>query len=126
MSEQSTKQSLTFTLAKWWGYLFSACYLLYGGVNIVLSLMDSNVKTNSAEIMSSILFILIGIVLVTIVSAFRDGKEWGRYGLIGVNLITIGSLITRLGDPSSLVLSLLCLAATVLLFLPTTRPSLSN
>lgn len=124
MTQQNSKAPCTFLIAKWWGYIFAAFYLLYGGVSIILSMMDTNIKNDYDNIMQSILFVLIGIVLIIVALAFKDGKQWGWYGLIGINLLTIGAIITRLSDPSSLILALICLAATILLLLPTTRRQL--
>lgn len=121
MTQPHAKAPTTFVMAKWWGYIFAIFYLLYGGVSIILSMMDSNIKADYDAIMQSILFLLIGIVLIIVAMAFKDGKQWGWYGLIGINVITIAALITRLSDPSSLILALICLAATILLFLPPTR-----
>ena len=124
MTKQKNQAPVTFILAKWWGYIFATFYLLYGGVSIILSIMDSNVKTNYDTMMQSILFLLIGVILITVATAFRDGKQWGWYGLIAINVLTMGAIVTRLSDPASLILGLICLAATILLFLPATRERL--
>lgn len=126
MTKQDQQAPVTFVIAKWWGYIFSTFYLLYGGVSIILSMMDSNIKNDYYAMMQSILFLLLGLILITVAIAFRDGKQWGWYGLIGMNLLTIGAIITRLSDPAFLILGLICLAATVLLFLPATRKRLAG
>ena len=125
MTKRDSNLPVTFIISKWWGYIFSGFYLLYGGVSIILSMMDTNIKSDYDSIMQSVLSLLIGIILITIVTAFRDGKRWGWYGLIAINVLTIGMLVTRLSDPSSLILGLICLVATILLFLPATKEQLS-
>ena len=121
MTTNEHNSPMTFIISKWWGYIFSLFYLLYGGVSIVLSMMDSNVKADPTEMMQSFMFLAIGIIMITVAFGFRDQKIWGWYGLIGVNLLSIISLCTRLDDLASLILALICLAAVVLLFLPSTK-----
>ncbi len=126
MTTNEQNLSMTFLLSKWWGYIFSIFYLLYGGVSIVLSLMDSNVKADPETMMQSFAFLAIGAILISVVFAFRDLKSWGWFGLIGINIISILSLSTRLNDLASLILAIVCLVAVVLLFLPSTKNELAG
>ena len=108
---------LTFLVTKWYGYIFSSFFLLYGGVNIVLGFLDRD-YTDTPK---SLVFLIVGIILITTCVAFRDRKVWGWYGLVGVNgLVVIWSLIGYSEGLNLLylVLSLICL---LLLFAPRTK-----
>ena len=108
---------LTFLVTKWYGYIFSSFFLLYGGVNIVLGFLDRD-YTDTPK---SLVFLIVGIILITTCVAFRDRKVWGWYGLVGVNgLVVIWSLIGYSEGLNLLylVLSRICL---LLLFAPRTK-----
>jgi len=117
VEQPAENRPLTFLVTKWYGYIFSSFFLLYGGVNIVLGFLDRD-YTNTPK---SLVFLIVGIILITTCIAFRDRKVWGWYGLVGVNgMVVIGSLIGYSEGLNLLylVLSLICL---LLLFTPRTK-----
>jgi hypothetical protein len=126
MEEQSTgsesnRPPLTFLLAKWYGYILSLIFLLYGGVSIVLGILDRD-YSKTGELL---VFFVIGLVLVTLVIGFREHKLWGWYGQIGVHgLIIILALFHPL-NPYNWLLIVLSGATIGLLMAPPTRAALS-
>ena len=115
--EKLPQRPLTFVIAKWYGYIFVLFFVLYGGVKIVLGIMDHNYE----GFPQSLIFLLAGILLSTIVFAFRDGKAWGWYGMIAMHgLAMLGSLV-QAGDASYLVLAILSAGVLALLLAPPTR-----
>jgi hypothetical protein len=112
------RPALTFTIAKWYGYVLSAMFLLYGGVKIVLSFLDRTY----AEMTSSIFFLIIGVMLISISFAYRDRKVWGWYGLLSVNaLIAVASVFQLKLHSESFVLLVLSAAVIALLLSPPTK-----
>lgn len=126
MEEQSTgsesiRPPLTFLLAKWYGIVLSMIFLLYGGVSIILGVLDRD-YSHTGQLL---VFLGIGIVLLTLVIGFRDGKIWGWYGQIGVHgLIIIFALFHPL-NPYNWLLIVFSAGTIGLLFAPPTRAELS-
>jgi len=122
MDEQLVQQlppgrPLTFVVAKWYSYIFALTFLLFGGVNIILGILDRD-YTRTPE---SLVFLMVGVVLITICIGFRDRKPWGWYGLIAVNgLVVLGALIGY-SDTFNLVFLILSLVCLGLLFAPRTK-----
>ncbi len=123
MEEQSTDERSegrlpwTYLLAKWYGYVFAAFFLLYGGVNIVLGILDRD-YSNTPQ---SLVFLVVGVVLVTICVAYRDLKAWGWYGLVTVNGLVVIWALVGYSELLNLVYLLLSVAALGLLFARRTK-----
>ena len=101
---------LFFNFAKWYGYVLATMFLLYGGVKIVLGVMDRNYDGFSGFV----IFILYGLILISIVLAFRDRKTWGWYSMLVLNVLIILLSLLTLSHLSSyvlIVLSILAIAA---------------
>ena len=117
MEAEAVRPPLTFVLAKWYGYVFAIFYLAYGGVKIVLGVLDRNYN----DMTQPFIFLLMGIVLIAVALAFSDERRWGWYGLVGLNvLVVLGSLFS-LGHPESYGLIVLALGALGVLFAPATK-----
>ena len=58
---QDDKTPLTFKLAGWYGVVFAALFLLYGGVKLVLSFLDHNYDDMSQPV----IFLFIGLGLLS-------------------------------------------------------------
>jgi len=117
----STRPPLTFLLAKWYGYILSMIFLLYGGVSIILGVLDRD-YSHTGQLL---VFLGIGIVLVTVAIGFRDRKPWGWRGQIVVHgLIVIWALLHP-SNPYNWILIVLSAGTIGLLFAPTTRAELA-
>jgi len=126
MEEQATgsgsiRPPMTFLLVKWYGYVLSMIFLLYGGVSIILGVLDRD-YSHTGQL---VVFLVIGIVLVTLVIGFRDRRIWGWYGQIGVHgLIIILALFHPL-NPYNWLMIVFSAGTIGLLFAPPTRAALS-
>jgi len=120
-TSESMRLPLTFLLAKWYGYILAIVFLLYGGVSIVLGILDRD-YTNTGQLL---VFFAIGMVLVTLVIAFRDRKTWGWYGQIGAHGLIIILALLHPSNPYNWVLIVLSAGTITLLFAPTTRAVIS-
>lgn len=90
MTDKSTEKPVTFRIAAWYSFIFSALFLLYGLVSIVLGILDRNYD----HLSEPILFTLLGLVLIAFAFAYVELKSWGWYGLIVINgLIIIGAAV---------------------------------
>ena len=59
---------MTFSIAKWYGFIFAILYLLYGGVSIILGVLDRNYD-NMAQ---PFIFLLAGVVFISFAFAFAE------------------------------------------------------
>ena len=114
---RATTKPWTFLLAKWYGYVFSLMFILYGGVNVVLGVLDRNYDS----IFQSFLFLLVGVLLINICFAYRDRKSWGWYGLVATNVLVVLLALFGLGQVLNIVLMLISLLTLAALFAPQTK-----
>lgn len=117
MSEKKVKQPLFFNLAKWYGYFFAVVFILYGGVEIILGIMDHNYQ----DFASYIIFLLLGLILLIIVMAYRDLKIWGWYSMIILNILIIILALFQIKRAESIVLLVLSLASVYFLLSSDTK-----
>ena len=110
-------QPLLVKILVWWGYIFSAMYVLYGGVSIVLSILDRQY----ADMGKPITFLVLGLLLSMVVMAFRDAKAWGWYGLVTINGAIVVLALLSLTHIESIVLLVLAIAALGVLFAAPTK-----
>jgi hypothetical protein len=116
MADENKMSPLSYRIAGWYGMLFSVCFLIYGGVKIVLSILDRNY----ADLGTPIIFTIIGLVLISVAIAYRDSRKWGWYGLIAVNgLVIITAVIAYSHYIDIILLALSALALAFLLVRPT-------
>ncbi|MBK7141325.1 MAG: hypothetical protein IPH75_04505 [bacterium] len=111
------ERPLTVRLSLWWGYIFAAMYLLYGGVSIVLAILDRQY----VDMGKPIILLVLGLLLIMVAMAFRDGKAWGWYGLVAINGGVIILALLGLTHVESIVLLVLAVAALAALFTPATK-----
>jgi hypothetical protein len=114
---EKPKRPLSFIIAKWYGYVFAATYTLYGGVSLILGFMDHTYEDTG----KSLVFLILGLVLLTVVWAYRDLKAWGWYGMVVINGLAVLGFLFNLSDTAGLSVLVLSAGALILLFLPTTR-----
>ncbi len=119
MQVASKGTPLTFCIAKWHGYVFAILFLLYGGLKIILGALDHNYD----EMAVPFIFLLIGIILISVAFAYRDNRIWGWYGLVVVNSLVVILGLFGLSHVENYVLIFFSLAVLGALFAPTTRRS---
>ncbi len=110
-------QPLTVKLSVWWGYIISAMYVLYGGVSIILSILDRQY----GDMGKPIIFLVLGLLLTMVALAFRDKKQWGWYGMVTINGAVIVLALISLTHIESIVLLALAALALAALFAPATK-----
>ncbi|MBU8934465.1 MAG: hypothetical protein KOO62_10715 [candidate division Zixibacteria bacterium] len=122
MNEKTNECPLVFKLSYWWAFGMATVFLLYGGVNIVLSFLDHNFK----DISQSIIFLLLGILLLIVAYAYKGLKPWGWYAQIVINgLIVLGASI-GFGHYENIILLILAAGALVSLFSSETKAHLAG
>ena len=88
MSSEIDDRPLIVKIPAWFGYIFSGIFMLYGGVKVILSIMDRAYD----QISNPIIFLVLGLITLAPVIAYSEKKVWGYYGLIVVNgLIILGA-----------------------------------
>lgn len=107
----------TYLVVKWYGYVLALIFLLYGGVSIILGILDRDYSDTD----KFLLFFVIGIILITIAIGFRDRKVWGWYGLIGLHGLVILLALFHPGNPYNWILIVLSAGSLSLLFSGTTK-----
>ncbi|HOP07012.1 MAG TPA: hypothetical protein PLF13_06945 [candidate division Zixibacteria bacterium] len=113
---------LPFKLAGWWGYTVASVLLIYGSVKIILSFLDHDYGTMS----TSIMFLVLGLVLLAPAVAFKDHRPWGYYGLIAVNILIILLAIIGYQHYENFIMLALSVGALAALFSSQTKNYLFN
>jgi len=123
-SEDYQRGPISFEIAKWLGYMFATMYILYGGVQIILGVLDRNY----GGFAQWLIFLLLGVVLLVVAFAYRDLKKWGWTGmLVLAMLMVLGSAVQlRSFSLEGLLLLLLGLLLAGSLLAPTTRDYLQG
>ncbi len=108
---------LTFKLAGWYGLVFAAFFILYGGVSVVLSFLDHKYD----DLAKPVIILLIGLGLLVPTIAYREAKSWGYWGLIAINLAVAINAAIDYSHYENLIMLVLSLGALSTLLWPTTR-----
>lgn len=117
MPKKKDTRPLTYKLASWYAFIFAAVYLVYGGVKIILGVLDRNY----AELGQPIVFGLVGVALICVAFAYRELKTWGWYGLVAINSLIILLSIFALSRYESIILIILSAIVLYALFSPQTK-----
>ncbi len=117
MGTESKQYPLSFKLSKWHGYGIAGTFLLFGGVKIILSFLDRTY----ADIGQSFLFLVVGILLISVVFAYRDLKAWGWYGLVAINGLVVLAALFGMARYENVVLMVLSLGSLTALFMAPTK-----
>jgi hypothetical protein len=117
MEARKDVRPLTVRLTVWWGYIFAAMYLLYGGVKLVLSILDRQYQ----DMGSAVIFLVLGLLLIMLAMAYRDSKQWGWIGLIALNGAIVVLALLGLSHVENVVLLIVSLLALVGLLAPSTK-----
>lgn len=112
----------TFQISYWYSLIFSLTFLLYGGVSIVLSVLDREYSTFQI----AIIYAAVGIILISLAAAYKELKNWGWYGVIVANAVVVLLALFDLGNYQSIVLLICSLGVLTLLFAPSTRYYLAH
>ena len=122
MSDSIKQAPLSFKLAGWYGMIFASCFLLYGGVKIILSILDRNYS----DMGNPIVFSILGLILISFAVAFRDLRKWGWYGMIVINGLVVVGALAMYQHFADIILVILSGAALYFLFAPSTRTYLTG
>lgn len=117
----SLAQPMTFRLSYWYSFLFSLTFLLYGGVNIVLAVLDRQYSS----IETSLIYAAVGIILISFALAYKEHKQWGWYGMIAAHIAVIVLALFDFSRYESIILFALSGVVLYLLFAPATRSYLA-
>ncbi len=117
MSEKKDDCPLTYKIASWYGFIISGIFLLYGGVKIVLNILDRNYDNLSQPI----LFLVLGMILISFAFAYKELKKWGWYGLIVINSLIIISAVVGFRQYENIIILILSAAALYALFSSSTK-----
>ncbi len=117
MTEKKDDRPLTYRIAGWHGFAFAGVFLLYGGVTIILDILDRNYD----NLIQPILFAILGLILISVVFAYKEGKTWGWYGLVVINCLIIIGCLFGLKRYENIVLFVLSAAALYMLFASSTK-----
>lgn len=120
MQKKKDKRPLTFNVAKWYSFIFSTIFLLYGGVSVVLAILDRNY----ANLGQPIIFALLGVVLISFAFAYRELKAWGWYGLVAINGLVILFALYEYSNYENIVLIIFSGIVLYSLFSPQTKECL--
>ena len=117
MTDTKDTRPITYKLAGWYAYGFSGVFLLYGGVKIILSILDRNYD----DLPAPIIFLVVGMILFAFAKGYEQHKKWGWYGQVVINgLVVIGAAVT-ITNYLNIVLLVLSAAALYFLFADTTK-----
>lgn len=117
MQKSKDNRPLTFKLANWYGFIFSAVFLVYGSVKVILGVLDRNYTDLGAPI----LFALVGLVLISFAFAYKELKAWGWYGLVVINCLVILLALFGYSHYESIILIILSGIALYSLLSPQTK-----
>ena len=101
--EQEYTGPITYLIGKWYGYVFAAMYILYGGVKIILGVLDRNYE----DFGSALIFLALGIIIVAVATGYRETKKWGWTGMVAVvGLVILWSLFDIGNELNWIILAL--------------------
>lgn len=108
---------LTYSIAYWYAFVFAGVFLLYGGVQIILNILDRNYQ----DMAQPILFAALGVILISVAYAFRGHKSWGWYGLVVINILIIIDAAVGIRQYENIILLVFSGVALYALFAPATK-----
>ena len=117
MLKKKDNRPLTYMLAKWYAYVFSVVFLMYGSVKVILGVLDRNYH----DLGQPIIFGLIGVVLISVAFAYKELKTWGWYGLVVINSLVILLAIFSYSRYENIILIILSGIALYSLLSPQTK-----
>ncbi|MEW6412438.1 MAG: hypothetical protein AB1483_08195 [Candidatus Zixiibacteriota bacterium] len=122
MSEKKMTGPITHRIAVWYGFIFAAIFLLYGGVKIILGFLDRNY----ADMVTPILFLVLGLILIAVAFAYKEQKAWGWYGLIVVNCLVVITAAAGIRHYENIILLIISGVVLYSLFAPATKQYLGR
>ncbi len=115
--ERRDDRPWSFKLAGWYGFGFAIVFLLYGGVGIIMSVLDRNYDMMAQHIA----FVALGLILITPAIAYKEHKAWGYWGLVGINGLVILGALVGFSEWANWVLAALSGLTLYLLLMPATK-----
>ncbi|UCG62758.1 MAG: hypothetical protein JSV52_05600 [Candidatus Zixiibacteriota bacterium] len=117
MTDKKDNRPLTYRIAGWHGFCFAGVFLLYGGVTIILDILDRNYDNLTQPIM----FAILGLILISVVFAYKEGKRWGWYGLVIINCLIVVGCLFGMRHYENIILFVLSVVALYTLFASPTK-----
>ncbi|NOY89036.1 MAG: hypothetical protein GXO93_06570 [FCB group bacterium] len=117
MNDKKNNYPLTFNIAVWYCMVISLIFLLYGGVKMILSVLDRSYD-NMGQFL---IFVIIGLIIISFTLACKQLKSWGWYGLIVLNALVIINAAIGYNHPGNIIFLVLSLVTLVFLFLPSSK-----
>jgi len=108
---------LAYKLVNWYAFVFSAVFLIYGGVKVILGILDRNYHALGQPIV----FCLIGGILITVAFAYKELKTWGWYGLVAINCLVVLLALFGYYHYENIILIILSGMVLFALFTPQTK-----
>lgn len=111
-----TREQILLNRLSSMGYIFGTMYLIYAIVSIVLSILDRTYL----DIEANIIFLIYGILFMTVSHGFKSRQKWGWFGyVILLALILILSVVGM--DIYILVFGIPAILVLYYLFKPSVR-----
>ncbi len=118
--KKKDKGPMSYQIARWHGIVFSAIFLIYGVVKIILGILDRNYS----DMIEPFMFLLLGLILVSFVIGFTELRKWGWQGLVAINGLVVVFSPLKYARVESYVLLVASAVVLYLLFSADTRAHL--
>jgi hypothetical protein len=109
---EQTSRFRAFVIVKWYGYIISLMFILFGGVKLILGALDRDYSDAPTYVIS----LIEGLILLGLTMGFRDRKKWGWYGMVGMNGLFVLTALIGIGQLYNFPFLILSIAALLLLF----------
>jgi hypothetical protein len=115
--KEKKERPLQISIIGWFGIALSLTYLIWGSVNIILSIMDRTFGTTAQDF----IILAYGLPILAISVAFFNMKKWGWYGLSAVLLFVVVWTVMTLDSIYGIIWGVLALAALIAIFTSSVR-----
>lgn len=117
MNDTDDSRPLAFKVVYWYAHILAAMFILYGGVEMILSFLDHQYQ----ELGQKLIILIVGLILITPAVAYKNEKTWGWYGLVVINGLAVINALIGITNPYNIVLLLSSLTILALLFISPAR-----
>ena len=98
----------------WFGIILACTYLVFGIVNIVLSILDRSY----ANFGDNLVIIIYGIPILAASIAFKNGKRQGWYGLMIIFALFVIMAIAHLNNVYNIAIGIISAALLIAMLTP--------